>query len=295
MDNAFRTGQKQKDPVGKLGRRGVMLGLAAGVVMLRGRPAAAADSSWDEIARTGFLKVGVIPSRPPYFWLKNGKWVGFSAEMGRQMTAALAKEMQRTLVPKFVETTWPTVILDLQSGRVDAFYGLSYSKQRASAIDLCGPLYELPEVAVNRVGFNPGNQWADYNKPSVRISVEMGTTDADAARKRLPDARIKGLNGMAEAVMAVQSGHTDTLITTPLVALGAMKDNPNLGQMVVLEPLRESPSYGGTRHDADGKFGKFFQKWALQYRASGECKRVILAALRTYGADIGKLPSKVTF
>lgn len=295
MNNLYRARARQAHVSGGIGRRAVVLGLAGGAAGLGARRATAADSSWEEVARQGFLKVGVIPSRPPYFWLENGRWTGFSAEMGREITTALAKEMQHPLKPKFVETTWPTVILDLQSGRVDAFFGLSYSKQRATAIDLFGPLYALPEVAVNRAGFHPGTQWADYDTPEVRVSVVMGTTDADAARKRLLHASITGFKGMAEAVLAVQSGHADTLITTPLVALGAMKENPNLGQLVALEPPFTQPSYGGTRRNADARLGQFFQKWAVQYRASGQCKRTILAAMREYGVDVGKLPSGVNF
>jgi len=267
---------------------------AAGFIHVRSA-AAAADSSWDKVAASGVLKVGVIPSRPPYFWLQDGKWTGFSAEMGREVTAALAKTMNRQVETKFVETTWPTVILDLQSGRLDAFFGLSYSKQRAEALNLFGPLYALPEVAVNKVGFAPGTDWASYNKPAVRVSVVMGTTDADAAKKQLPHAQITEFKGMAEAVLAVQSGHTDTLITTALVALGAMKENPSLGQMVVLDPTYTQPSYGGTRHDSDGKLASFLQSWAVEYRKSGRCKQVILAAMREYGVNVDKLPPGVDF
>jgi polar amino acid transport system substrate-binding protein len=263
--------------------------------LVRVRPAAAADSSWEKIATSGTLKVGVIPSRPPYFWLQDGKWTGFSAEMGREVTGSLAKAMNRPLETRFVETTWPTVILDLQSGRLDSFFGLSYSKQRAEALNLFGPLYALPEVAVNRTGFAPGAQWADYDKPNVRVSVVMGTTDADAAKKLLPHADITAFKGMAEAVLAVQSAHTETLVTTALVALGAMKENTSLGQMVVLEPTYTQPSYGGTRHDSDGRLAKFLQNWATQYRQSGQCKQVILAAMRQYGLDIAKLPAGVDF
>ena len=55
--------------------------------------ARAADSSWDAIAGSATLRVGVIAARPPYFWKENGQWTGFSAQMGRDVAEALGKEM----------------------------------------------------------------------------------------------------------------------------------------------------------------------------------------------------------
>ncbi len=50
----------------------------------------AADLSWDAIAGSGKLRVGVIAARPPYFWKENGEWTGFSAQMGRDLADALS-------------------------------------------------------------------------------------------------------------------------------------------------------------------------------------------------------------
>jgi polar amino acid transport system substrate-binding protein len=274
--------------------RRTLLGAAAVLPFAeRGR---AADSSWDTIAAGGTLRVGVIAARPPYFWKENDQWTGFSAQMGRDLAAAFGKQMGKTVPVGFVETTFGTVVLDIQANRIDVFFGLTYSEQRDKAIDLFGPLYVLPEVLLTTKGFTPAeNTWAALDKPENRFSVVLGTTDQQAAQRLLPHAQIRAMKGMAEAVMDVQAGYGQAMVTTVLVALGAMKESSSFGQMLVPQPTLTQPSHGGTRRDGDGKFGAYLRDWANQYRASGRAKEVILAAMRSYGLDVDKLPPTVAF
>jgi hypothetical protein len=74
-----------------------------------------------------------------------------------------------------------------------------------------------------------------------------------------------------------------------------MKESSSFGQMLVPQPTLTQPSHGGTRRDGDGKFGAYLHDWATQYRASGRAKEVILAAMRSYGMDVDKLPPTVAF
>jgi polar amino acid transport system substrate-binding protein len=275
-------------------KRRALLGGAA-TMSLTG-PALATDSSWDTIAVIAALRVGVIAARPPYFWRENGEWTGFCAQMGRDLAAALGKQMAKSIEVEFVETTWGTVILDIQASRIDVFFGLSYSEQRDQAINLFGPLYALPEVLLTSKGFTPKDaSWAALDKPENRFSVVLGTTDQQAAQRLLPHAQIRAMKGMAEAEMDVQAGYGQAMVTTALVGLGAMKDSPNFGQMLVPQPTLTQPSHGGTRRDGDGRFGAYLRDWANEYRGSGRAKEVILASMRSYGLDVDKLPPAVAF
>jgi polar amino acid transport system substrate-binding protein len=270
------------------------LGTALGAPFAR--HAWAADSSWDVLVAGGTLRVGVIAARPPYFWKENGQWTGFSAQMGRDLAAALGKQMSKTVAIEFIETTFGTVILDIQANRIDVFFGLTYSEQRDKAVDLFGPLYVLPEVLLTTKGFTPADDtWAALDKPENRFSVVLGTTDEQAARRLLPHAQIRAMKGMAEAVMDVQTGYGQAMVTTVLVALGAMKDSPSFDRMLVPQPTLSQPSHGGTRRDGDGRFGAYLHDWAKDYRASGRAKEVILAAMHSYGLDVDKLPPAVAF
>ncbi len=257
--------------------------------------AVAGQSSFDAIVQSSVVRIGVIPNRPPYFWQADGEWLGFSAVMGRDLAVALGAAMGKEIKPEFVVTSWTTVVLDLQADKIDAFFGLSYSPEREKALALAGPMYSLPNVALDAAGREIGDKWEDYDKPSVKIAVVMGTTDAQAAQAYLPKAEIHALKGMAEAVLDVQSGHADALITTVLTGLGALKANRSIGKMVVLQPTHSLPSFAGTRRDGDGRFAKFLVDWALAYRKEGRSKAVIFDAMRNFGLDTAQLPPDVEF
>lgn len=262
---------------------------------LAGPAPAFAAATWDTIAKNGVVRIGVIPNRPPYFWQESGKWVGFSAQMGEDLAKDLSAKLGKEIKVEFVLTSWTTVILDIQADKIDAFFGLSFSEERKKAINLAGPIYSLPNVALNAAGLKVGDKWEDYNKPDMRIAVVMGTTDEQAARKYLPKAEIRALKGMAEAVLDVQSKNAGALVTTVLTGLGALKENKSLGTMTVLQPAHVLPSYGGTRRDGDDRFASFLQAWATAYRADGRSKAVIFEAMKKFGLDTGAIPPDVQF
>src|SRR5215203_4431480 len=103
------------------------------------------------------LTVCIVPSYQPYSWKDaEGKWQGFVAEMARNVSGALRVE------PEFVETTFQTVVLDLQSAKCHAFFGFNATPERALAIDFSGPLYTLGFAFVNGKDWKPpGPGWAD--------------------------------------------------------------------------------------------------------------------------------------
>lgn len=264
------------------------------VVSLTSAPSHAAGT-WDAIVQRGVLRVGVIPARPPYFWQEDGKWVGFSAEMGEDLAKAFSKKVGKEIKVEYVVTSWTSVILDIQADKLDAFFGLSFSEERKKAVNLAGPLYSLPSVVLKAKGLEMPDTWEAFNKPDVKIAVVMGTTDEQVARKMLPNAQIRGLKGMGEAVLDIQSRNASAMITTVLTGLGALKANKSLGSMAVLQPANTAPSYGGTRRDGDDRFATFLQDWALAYRADGSAKKVIFSAMEKFGLDTSQLPADVQF
>ena len=81
------------------------------------------------------------------------------------------------------------------------------------------------------------------------------------------------------------------MINTLLSGMMAKKKLPDLSDPVVLEPLYNQPSDGGTRKDGDGRFGAFLDRWAADYRASGRSKQTILDALQQFDLDTSHLPA----
>ena len=271
-------------------RAGAML-LAAPLVGLAARPALAANSSWQSILDRGTVRIGVLQSHAPYHDLQGGKWVGFAIQMGLDCMAAVSEAMKKPLRAEYVETSLANVILDLQADKLDLYFGLTASAERRRAVSLFGPIYELPECAINARGFNPGDKWEDYNHPSISVAVVMGSTDEQAAQKKLPKADIRSLKSTAEAILDIQSGNSKVMINTLLSGMQARKQTPNLAAPIVLQPVFSQPSTGGTRKDGDGRFAAFLDEWVKGYRSSGRSKQVIMEALQQAGLDTANLPS----
>lgn len=269
--------------------------LAAATLLLPRLAAAQAPSTWERIARTKTIRAGLIPNRPPYQWNKDGVLTGFAVQMAQDMATALGTEMGGTIAVEHVQTTWGTVVLDLQSSRLDAHYGMTDSPERRKALHIFGPLYTVPVVALNARGFDPGENWEDYDKPSVTISTVLGTSDDEMVRGIMKQAQVRSLRGLAEAAMEVHSGRASALITSILIALDASTKGPGAGKIVALKPARSSPSGGGTPRDTDGRFAAFAQSWAEAYRASGRIQTVITDAIREAGLPVEKLPVGVRF
>ena len=275
-----------------------MVAGAAALIAASGMPTpATAQSSWEQISKTGKLRVGVTPGREPYMWVVNDKWYGFAIDMGKQIAEALENEnaLGRKIEIEYVRTTFATVVLDMQANKVDVYLGMSITEERKKAIDMYGPLYALAHVYINRKGFSPGDKWEDYNKPEIKISSTTGTTDEAAGRKLSPKATFLSHREQTETILAVQAGHADAMITSVLAGLDAMKKNPNFAQMVIPKPAVSLPSGGGTRKDNDGRFTAFLQGWAYMSRASGNTKQLILNSTREAGLNPDIIPKEMEF
>src|ERR1700738_5550788 len=112
----------------KLSLLSIVAAIAAAV--MRMPPPAAAESTWDQIKRSGKLRYGAVDYPPNWFRDKaSGKWTGFLVEMVEDV----AKEMGVEAVP--VETTWATCVLDLQSNKNDLQFGLQATPKTALVID----------------------------------------------------------------------------------------------------------------------------------------------------------------
>ena len=252
-------------------------------------------SIWAQVQQTGVLRIGLIPNRPPYQWEKGGKLIGMSITIADDLAKALEKELGRPVRIENVITSWATLILDLQSNRVDAFVGLTATEERKKAVSMIGPLYAIPVVAVTPGSSKLGENWEDLNKPTVTVSVTTGTSDEDAARKFLPKATVRSHKAATEAILDVLSGNSQAFITALLIGAPLMQSNPNLGKMIILKPAYALPSGAAARPDADGRFAAFADAWAKTYKESGRARDVVLDAVKESGFDLTRIEGGASF
>ncbi len=274
-------------------RLGFVAAVLAAVVGLHcaGASAAEAPSIWSDVMAAKKLVACVVPAYQPYSWKdKDGAWQGFAVEMARDVAKDLHVE------PVFIETSFKTVVLDLQSAKCHVFFGFNATPERALAIDFAGPLYTLGFLALDRKGWKaPGNGWADLNKPDDRVCYSMGNSSEQQIKRFAPKSTQVALGQSDDCVLAILSGRVDTYIDGVMGILGAKQKNPDLGQVRMLTPQYALPSYAGMRLDSDGRFQKFLQRWSEYNRANGNITQWLLHSMASVGIDVSTLPPEIQF
>ncbi|WP_163602706.1 transporter substrate-binding domain-containing protein, partial [Klebsiella pneumoniae] len=76
------------------------------------------------------------------------------------LSKALAEELEVEL--EILETTWGNSVLDLQSNKLDIFFGLNPTPKRALVVDFSVPVFSNAFSMVTKKGFAPRN-WAELN------------------------------------------------------------------------------------------------------------------------------------
>jgi polar amino acid transport system substrate-binding protein len=269
----------------KLSPLSIVAAIAAAVMLVP--VPVAAESTWDQIKRTGKLRYGAV-EYPPYWYRDKatGKLTGAMVEMVEDV----AKEIGVEAVP--VETTWASCVLDLQSNKTDLQLGLQATPKRALVIDFAGPAYNLYWYTINHKGFK-ANTWEDYNKPEVKIAAILGTSDIVILQKMAPKATRLELKEIADTALAVTSGRADAMVSAVFGALVAKNRNPDLGDFVLPTPTVYLPSYIGVRREDNETFRKFLQAWAEWNNLLGYTDARMRKYLDSAGATL--IPENVRF
>lgn len=264
--------------------------LLVAALTLAGNAKAEPESAWSQITSAKKLVVCAVPAYQPYSWKdSNGQWHGFVIDMANDV----AKDLH--VQPSFVETSFGTVVLDLQSGKCNVFFGFNATPERALAIDFAGPLYTLGFGALDRKGWTaPGDHWSDMNDSSIRVCYAIGNSSEQQIQRFAPKATKVALPDANDCILALSSGRADRYIDGIMASLAALKKNSNLGPVHLMTPLYALPSYAGVRLD-DGRFQKFLQRWAEYNSANGNIPMWLTTAMADTGIDPKWIPPDVHF
>jgi polar amino acid transport system substrate-binding protein len=271
--------------------------IAAGLSLAAISAAAAADPVWSRIESSGKLVCGAIPNDPVGSWQDraSGQWEGYEIELCRAIAADLSKEMAHEIQPEFKETSWGTVVLDIQSNKIDIWPGMSATAARKKAVSMVGPLYSLAICGVTAKNFSGGDTWESLNKPNVRIATVAGTSQEGPIKELTPKATHISLPEFSQVALAVQSGRADIMGADILRCLPVPKTAPDaFGRVVFPKKVYSMPSSAGLSKSAVD-LTPWLQKWADKNREAGNIKSIFLKVLNKAGYDVSLVPSEVQF
>lgn len=280
----------------RLSRRGVA-GLAGGLAVL---PAAfigtahaqpANESTFERVQRTKVLRIAALPGELPYFHkdIATGEWSGAAISMAKDIAKVFDAKLE------YLESTYGNSVLDLQANKVDLAFALNPTPQRALSIGFTNAMIIHPFGVIARKGFEP-KSWADLNKPSVRIVVDLGSLHEVIAHRFTPKAQITAFKTRDDALLAMQGGRADADILAAMLGITAIAKNPNLGHYTLISnPLVALPSCMGVRREPDTRFKEVINAWLDMNRGTGQIRQWMIEGILQTGAKESDIPADLSF
>lgn len=281
---------------GTFGRRGFLAVAAvpalAAPFIGSAQAQSAGESVLDRIMRTKTIRVAGLPGELPFFNkdLASGKWSGACVDMMDD----IAKQLGGMNI-EYLDSTYGNSVLQVQAGQIDLAFALNATPQRALAIDFTRAVFNHGFGICAKPDFKAKN-WADINKPDVKVAVDLGSSQEAAARRFAPKAEITAFRTRDEVVLALASGRAQCAVFAALVGLTAMKKNPAIGTFTMLQnPVVSLPSNIGIRREPDRRWRDFLDVWIEFNRGTGQIREWLIGGLTPVGLTIDDVPPEVTF
>lgn len=257
-----------------------MLSVAVGPVV------AQSPSALERIKKSGVLRIGGIPDGAPYYQkgLMDGKWQGFYIDICQKLANDLGLKLQIT------ETTWGNSVLDLQSNKIDVFFGLNPTPERQKIVDFSGPVFKNAYTLVANEKVQAVT-WDDLNNPNLRVSVDAGSSHDAAMTKHAPNAQISRLKTQSDATVALQSGRVDAQCLVIVLALTLRAKLPKIGKLIIPTPADFTTSNAGFRREEDQSWRQFVDQWITTHRDNGFIKDAIVRNMALVGVKESDFPA----
>jgi polar amino acid transport system substrate-binding protein len=192
--------------------REILGGLLAFLV---GLPLWAADASlWEkstlsQILKRGELRVGLEVGYMPFEMRdRKGDIIGFDVDLARLMAKTMGVKLT------LVNTQWDGIIPALLTDKFDLLMGgMTITAERNLQVNFADPYVHIGQsVLLNRKHADAVTVYSQLNDARYTVATKLGTTGDIAARRFMPNARIKSFEAEAEATMEVRSGRADAFV-----------------------------------------------------------------------------------
>lgn len=276
-------------------RRRVVLGAVALAAAVCGAPAWAqgtADmATWDRIASTKTLRIAAVAGGAPNYHkdLATGQWSGIMIDLANNLATKLGARLVIS------ETTWGNAVLDLQSNKIDIFFGLNPTPQRQKVIAFSEPLYNNAYSLIAKKSYSP-KTWEEMDTPDVTIAVDVGSSYDNLVTAMYSKAKILRFDKSADATLAVQTGRADVQPLVVTLSAGIVKKNPGIGHVVVPQPIKGTSTNAGLRMESDQRWRAYVDEWIAELRRTDAINPIVLGNLdKLMNIKPEEIPANVSF
>jgi polar amino acid transport system substrate-binding protein len=225
------------------------------------------ESTLEQALKRGVLRVGMSTFVPWAMKDKAGKLIGFEIDVATR----LAKDMGVKV--EFVPTKWAGIIPALLTGKFDVIIGgMGILPRRNLKVNFSVPYdYSGMSIVANRELAAGFKSLEDFNRPDVVLSVRLGATPVDAAKKYMPKAQLRMFDDESQAVQEVINGKAHAMVSSaPLPAFQALKYPEKLFLPIKGTFTKEPIGFAVRKGDFDTL--NFFNNWIIFVTAEGWLK-----------------------
>jgi len=226
-----------------------------------------AESKLEQVLRRGVLRVGMSTFVPWAMKDMTGKLIGFEIDVATR----LAKDMGVKV--EFIPTKWAGIIPALLTGKFDVIIGgMGILPKRNLKVNFSVPYdYSGMSIVANRELAAGFKGLEDFNHPDVVLSVRLGATPVDAAKKYMPKAELRMFDDESQAVQEVINRKAHAMVSSaPLPAFQALKYPEKL--FLPLEGTFTKEPIGFAVHKGDFDTLNFFNNWITFVNSEGWLK-----------------------
>ncbi|HJO37476.1 MAG TPA: transporter substrate-binding domain-containing protein [Vicinamibacterales bacterium] len=235
-----------------------------------GQDATSPASQLEAILAQGEIRVGTTGDYRPFSYRRpDGTYEGFDIDAARRLGEALG------VVVRFVQTSWPTLVDDLDAGRFDiAMSGITRTPERLAVATLSDPYLSIGKSPLVRAADRERFPDLDaIDRPGVRIGVNPGGTNETFVRVRITRATIVVIEDNLSIPDAVATGRVDVMVTDNVEAVLVAGEDPRLAAVSPDTPFtREALSYLLPR--GDSALLERVNLWLRRMTATGELDRL---------------------
>jgi polar amino acid transport system substrate-binding protein len=217
-------------------------------------PASAQDGGRDmaRILSQKVVRVGAVEGFPSYRQdLASGKWEGIFPEIVEALFGAIGVKVE------YVPTEWGTAAAGLQSGRFDLIGGYSATPERALAVAFTAPVARVGVglAATSQEKQRRAANWADLNKPEVRIALADGSATMRMVQRLLPKATLVAVKTEDAAILELESGRVDYFSSTDSILFRYGQARANVRVIFPNPEVGQNSTFALRRGERD------FQDW----------------------------------
>ncbi|EOV9228100.1 transporter substrate-binding domain-containing protein [Vibrio parahaemolyticus] len=211
---------------------------ALGICLLMVTQVVHAQSRLQEILDKGVLRVGTTGDWNP-MTMKDpatNSYSGFDIDV----TTELAKDLGVKV--EYVATDWKTLVNGITANKYDITGSASLNMSRAKVAGYSQPYFYLAFVpVVQKKDLAKFSDWADFNKPDVKVAATLGTVQEKMVKEFFPSAQHIVIEAPARDFQELLARRADVSVTSNVEAATLVDKFKQLAIVPVKAPRRPTP------------------------------------------------------